>query len=209
MSNKARGELYVIAAPSGAGKTSLVAALLGNDPQLKLSISHTTRAARPGEEDGVHYHFIDEQAFQALVDEDAFLEHATVFDYHYGTSKAVVESNLQAGYDVILEIDWQGAEQVRTRFPNCKTIFIIPPSVGTLRDRLSRRGQDSSEVIARRMRDARSEISHWQEFDFLVVNDDFDHALADLQSIFRSQRLDIHRQGSNHAKLLAELVENE
>jgi guanylate kinase len=178
-------KLYVIAAPSGGGKTSLIAALLERDPNTRLSVSHTTRSPRPGEVDGVHYHFVDDAEFERLARAGRFLEHARVFDHRYGTGRDAVERQLRDGHDVILDIDWQGARQVRESFPGCRSIFIVPPSIAELRRRLAARGQDDPAVIERRMRDARSEISHWNEFDHVIVNDDFDAALDDLASIIR------------------------
>lgn len=175
--------LYVLAAPSGGGKTSLVQALLQQDDRLRLSVSHSTRPPRPGERDGEHYHFVEEPAFLSLVEQGAFLEYARVFGHLYGTGREAVEKLLGQGYDVLLDIDWQGARQVRDTFPDSRLVFILPPSLEALRKRLSRRGQDSEEEIRRRMRDARAEISHWDEFDFVIINDDFSAALQDLQSI--------------------------
>ena len=177
--------LYVVSAPSGGGKTSLVNALLERDPHVALSVSHTTRPPRPGERDGVHYYFVDEAAFEALAADGAFLEHARVFDHRYGTGRESVERQLADGLDVLLDIDWQGARQIRASFPAARTIFILPPSLNELRRRLVGRGQDSETVIARRMRAARDEISHAGEFDFLIVNDDFEEALADLHAVIR------------------------
>lgn len=199
--------LYVVAAPSGGGKTSLIAALLEQDRRIRLSVSHTTRAPRPGEQDGVHYHFVNEERFLQLVSQDAFLEHARVFDHYYGTGRAAVEQQLAEGYDVVLDIDWQGARQVRQSFPACRSIFIVPPSLEELHRRLTRRGQDDDAVIRRRMRDARNEISHWDEFDFLVINDEFDDALADLQCIIRHGRAQRDHQREREAEILAELLE--
>jgi guanylate kinase len=177
--------LYVVSAPSGGGKTSLVNALLERDPHVALSVSHTTRPPRPGEQDGVHYFFVDEAAFEALAVDGAFLEHARVFDHRYGTGRESVERQLADGLDVLLDIDWQGARQIRVSFPAARTIFILPPSLNELRRRLVGRGQDSETVIDRRMRAARDEISHAGEFDFLIVNDDFEKALADLHAVIR------------------------
>ena len=182
------GCLFIIAAPSGGGKTSLVSALLEQDSRLALSISHTTRPARPGEINGRHYHFVSTSEFETMANDGDFMEHARVFDHHYGTNRNSVATQLQQGRDVILEIDWQGARQVRTVFPDCCLIFIIPPSLDVLRTRLTGRGQDSAEVIQRRMRDARAEISHWDEFDQLVVNNNFDLALEELRSIINDHR---------------------
>ena len=179
-------KLYIVASPSGGGKSSLIRALLERDDAVRLSVSHTTREARPGEKDGVHYHFVSEEAFLELVANDAFLEHARVFDHYYGTGRDQVERKLQSGYNVLLDIDWQGARQVKQAFASARGIFILPPSMAELRNRLTRRGQDSAAVIERRMRDASAEISHWNEFDHVIVNDDFNAALADLQAIVRN-----------------------
>jgi guanylate kinase len=200
--------LYVVSAPSGGGKTSLIAALLERDPNTRLSISHTTRAPRPGETDGVHYHFVSAAEFDRLAREGEFLEHARVFDHRYGTGRAAVERELAHGHDVILDIDWQGARQVRQSFPSCRSIFIVPPSIAELRRRLAARGQDTAEVIERRMRDARSEISHWAEFDHVIVNDDFEDALADLEAIIHTDRPRRSETAARTAEILAELQQN-
>jgi len=183
-----KGSLFIIAAPSGAGKTSLVHSLLKRDSRLVLSISHTTRPARPGEIDGQHYHFVNVAEYHKMVKAGDFMEHARVFDHYYGSNRNSVATQLENGHDVILEIDWQGARQVRDTFPGCCLIFIIPPSLESLRTRLTGRGQDSEKVIQRRMRDAQSEISHWEEFDQLVVNDNFDIALEELLTIINDHR---------------------
>ena len=201
-----RGQLYIIAAPSGAGKTSLVKALHEHLPGLAVSVSHTTRAMRPGEEDGVHYHFIDHAEFERMVEAGEFLEHARVFDNFYGTAQSSVEVNLAAGQDVILEIDWQGAQQVRRVFPEALGIFILPPAREVLETRLRNRGQDDAEIIARRMRDAVTEIQHYAEFDFLVINDVFEEALRELACIFRAQRLLFDRSSVRHARLIKDLL---
>ncbi|WP_097458845.1 guanylate kinase [Mangrovitalea sediminis] len=201
-----RGTLYVISAPSGAGKTSLVNALLERDSRLCVSVSHTTRQPRPGEQDGVNYHFVDRASFEDMIGNAAFLEHAEVFGNYYGTSQQWVEDTLATGRDVILEIDWQGAEQVRRLLPDCVSIFILPPSSQTLRERLVGRGQDSPEVIERRLHEAAVECSHAFEFDFVVVNDQFDEALADLLAIVRAQRLNIRLQKVRQEVLLESLV---
>ena len=198
--------LYVVAAPSGGGKTSLISALLKRDDRVQLSVSYTTRPPRPGEVDGVHYHFVDEASFQALIDRNTFLEHASVFDYRYGTSREAVEQQLKTGFDVILDIDWQGARQIRTSFPSSCSIFIIPLSLDALRQRLIGRGQDSDSVIRRRMRDAQVEISHWDEFDFLVINDKFEKALSELHSIIRSGKLSHPFDEQQYGEILAELL---
>ena len=178
------GTLYIISAPSGAGKTSLVHALLERDKQVMVSVSHTTRAKRDGEQDGVHYNFISVETFNQMVEKGVFLEYAQVFDNFYGTSRDWVEARLNEGHDVILEIDWQGARLTRKAFPAATGIFILPPSRQALEERLQGRGQDSDAIIARRMRDAVSEIEHYDEFDYLIVNDDFDTALNELAAIF-------------------------
>lgn len=206
MTNQVKGSLYVISAPSGAGKTSLVKALLESSRGITVSVSHTTRAPRPGEEDGVDYHFVYKEEFESLVDQGAFLEHARVFDNYYGTASSSVEEKLNQGLDVILEIDWQGARQVRKRFPDCIGIFILPPSREALEERLRGRGQDSDEIIARRMRDAQSEASHYGEYHYLVINDDFETALADLRSIFTAGRLQLDRQKPRHQALIDALL---
>jgi len=198
--------LYVVAAPSGGGKTSLIRALLEKDEKASLSISHTTRAPRPGEVEGLHYHFVDDSTFTRMIAENAFLEHAQVFDNRYGTGRDAVSLKLAAGYDIILDIDWQGARQIRGNFPDCCTIFILPPSLEVLRNRLANRGQDSLEVIERRMKDARAEISHWSEFDFVIINDDFDETLADLQSIVRHRKPCRPQQKDRNDDLVAELL---
>ena len=200
--------LYVVAAPSGGGKTSLIAALLERDANTRLSVSHTTRAPRPGEIDGVHYHFVSAADFDRLARAGEFLEHARVFDHRYGTGRAAVEDQLAQGRDVILDIDWQGARQVRESFPSCCSIFIVPPSIAELRRRLAARGQDPADVIERRMRDARSEISHWREFDHVIVNDDFDAALTDLEAIVRTGRPKRAETAAQTAEILAELLQN-
>lgn len=199
------GTLFVVSAPSGAGKTSLVGAALETDQDLTVSVSHTTRPMRPGEEDGVNYHFVTEAQFLALMGEGVFLEHAQVFDNYYGTSGRWVDEQLTAGRDVILEIDWQGAQQIRGLRPDAVSVFIVPPSRAALRERLVGRGQDSSEVIERRLREAAEECSHVAEYDYLVVNDGFDRALAELLAVFRAQRQRIARQSLRHGELLAEL----
>lgn len=198
--------LYVVAAPSGGGKTSLVNALLEKDRRVQLSVSYTTRPPRPGEVDGLHYHFVDEDTFRALIDRDAFLEHARVFDFRYGTSREAVEQQLSEGFDVILDIDWQGARQIRNSFPSSRSIFIVPTSLDALRQRLIARGQDSDAVIQRRMRDARAEISHWEEFDFLIINDEFEQALSELHSIIRSGKAHRPYDERHYGEILAELL---
>lgn len=185
-SEKKRGHLYVVAAPSGAGKTTLVHKLMATDDSLRFSVSYTTRPQRHTETDGKDYFFVSDEAFQAMVDAGDFLEHALVFDYRYGTSKTQVESMLNEGRNVILEIDWQGAQQVRGHMPDCRSVFILPPSVAALKERLTSRGTDSPEVIARRFKDAVDDMSHWREFDFAVINDDLTVALAELADIVKN-----------------------
>lgn len=201
-----QGSLYIISAPSGAGKTSLVAALASNDPRITVSVSYTTRTQRSGEENGVNYHFVSHSRFQAMIDQDAFLEKAQVFDHFYGTTRDSVENQLAAGQDVILEIDWQGAQQVHALIPEHVSIFILPPSKATLQERLTGRKQDSEETIKRRMRDATHEISHYHEYDYLIVNDDFDAALQDLIMIFRARRLRLSSQARRHQALIDGLL---
>jgi guanylate kinase len=199
--------LYVVSAPSGGGKTSLVNALLELDPRVALSVSHTTRAPRPGERDGLHYFFVDEPTFEKLAADGEFIEHARVFDHRYGTGRGPVQRQLADGFDVLLDIDWQGARQIRASFPAARTIFILPPSLQELRRRLVGRGQDSEAVIARRMQAARAEISHAGEFDYLVVNDDFDQALADLHAIIRRGAPLRDPQQVKSREILARLLE--
>ena len=201
-------QVFVIAAPSGGGKTSLINALIEQDDSLRPSVSHTTRPARPGEKHGKHYFFVDASEFQALIDQGAFLEYALVFGDYKGTTRQAVEDQLAAGYDVLLDIDWQGARQVREAMPDSRSIFILPPSLEVLRNRLSRRGQDSAEVIAERMDKSRSEISHWDEFDFVIINDDFDDALDDLHSIIQEGRAANPVPGEKLHTLLAELLQD-
>ncbi len=201
-----RGSLFIVAAPSGAGKTSLVKALVEQEPNIKLSVSHTTRPPRQGEVNGVDYWFVSQDEFAQMRDQSAFLESATVFDNSYGTSYAAVESELEKGFDVILEIDWQGAQQIRTSCDECASIFILPPSKSALEERLRGRGQDDEETIARRMRDAENEMSHYIEFDYLIVNDDFELALADLVAVISARRHSMSVQKVAQANLLVELL---
>ena len=186
-----RGRLFVITAPSGAGKTSLVNALLESEPRLRLSISHTTRPRRPTERDGREYHFISVPQFEELVGRGEFLEHARVFDNYYGTARGFVEQQLRAGHDVLLEIDWNGAQQVRAALPDCISIFILPPSRQALAERLAKRGTDAPEVIGRRLREAVADMGHYREFDHVVVNDDFERARAELQRIIAGTGADL------------------
>lgn len=196
------GNLFIVAAASGTGKTSLVNALLQADSHIKLSISYTTRKPRPGEVNGVHYHFVDEAEFLRMLGEGAFLESAEVHGARYGTSQHLVDTSLALGHDLILEIDWQGAQQVREQRPTAIGIFILPPSIDTLAHRLAHRGQDSMDVIARRLAAAREEISHVSEFDYVIINDNFQTALEDLQAVIRSQRLKRDKQLLKYQDLL-------
>lgn len=200
-----QGTLYVISAPSGAGKTSLVAEMLRNDPRLGVSVSHTTRGKREGERNGVNYHFVSRDEFEAMIARGDFLEHADVFGNYYGTSQVWVRETLAKGEDVILEIDWQGAAQVRHLVPECVSIFIVPPSPTVLRERLVGRGTDAPDVVERRLAEAEEECRHAVEFDYLVVNDDFATALSDLLAIVRAQRLRMQVQQQRHQALLAGL----
>lgn len=201
------GTLYVVSAPSGAGKSSLIKAYLANhNENASVSVSHTTRAPRPGEENGVHYHFVAHAEFEKLIAENAFFEWAEVFGNYYGTSKAAIQQQLEQGLDVFLDIDWQGARQVKKLQASAKTIFIAPPSQAELLSRLQKRGQDSDEIIAKRMQEAQSEISHYNEFDFIVVNDDFEQALADLTAILRAQRCTQQKQAKKHQALFSDLL---
>lgn len=201
-----RGNLFILSAPSGAGKSSLINALLKKHADMKVSVSHTTRAPRPGEENGVHYHFASTDEFKALIAKDDFFEWAQVFDNYYGTSKQAIESQLDAGIDVFLDIDWQGARQVKAQIPDTATIFVAPPSKEELKRRLTQRGQDSAEVIAERMTKAVSEISHYHEFDFIVVNDDFEAALNELDAIVTTRRLRKEKQIIRYQSLFDNLL---
>jgi guanylate kinase len=200
------GKLFIIAAPSGGGKTSLIRGLLELDTKLALSVSHTTRPVRPREKDGQHYHFVSVEEYKQMVANGEFVEHAQVFDHFYGTSHAAVNTKLVRGLDVLLDIDWQGARQVRSGFPDCCSIFIIPPSLEALRKRLTKRGQDSASTIERRMRDAQAEISHWAEFDHVVVNDVFDKALEELLGIINDHRQQKKREVDDATQRLAQLL---
>lgn len=201
-----KGILYILSAPSGAGKTSLVKSLVSDLLFIRVSVSHTTRPMRPGEEDGVNYHFTARDRFQEMINQGEFLEFAEVFGNFYGTSQAWVQDTLAEGYDLILEIDWQGAQQIRRLMPEAKSIFILPPSQAALRERLQNRGQDNSDVIENRMRQAVSEMSHYVEFDYLIINDDFNQALAELKAIFTANQLVLNKQQSKHTELLRELL---
>ena len=203
-----RGRLIVIAAPSGAGKTSLVKALLASEPALRLSVSHTSRRRRETEQEGREYHFVSVPEFERLRDAGEFLEHAQVFDNLYGTSRAYVGQQLGAGHDVVLEIDWQGAQQVRRAMPQCVSVFILPPSTEALAKRLAARATDSAQVIARRLADAAADMSHYREFDYLVVNDDFDRAVADLQRIVAGDAQDLRSDRPELQPLIAKLLKS-
>jgi guanylate kinase len=200
------GSLFIITAPSGAGKSSLVKALLTADPSIRLSISYTTRAPRPGEENGIHYHFVSMALFMEMLNRGDFLESAEVYGNYYGTSQPWIEDQIRADRDLLLEIDWQGAAQIRKLFPDALSIFVLPPSMAELKLRLESRGQDSAEVIARRLAAAQEDISEVYSFDYLVVNDNFDTALADIQAIIRACRLNIHSQMRLLAPLLNDLL---
>ena len=201
-----RGRLIVIAAPSGAGKTSLVKALLDAAPALRLSVSHTTRRRRDTEQEGREYHFVSVPEFERRRRAHEFLEHARVFDNFYGTSRAFVEQQLAAGHYVVLEIDWQGAQQVRHAMPQCLTVFILPPSRAALAERLARRATDTAEVIARRLADASGDMSHYREFDYVVVNDDFARAVEDLKRIIAGQGEDLRSERPQLVPLLEDLL---
>lgn len=205
------GNLFILAAPSGAGKSSLIKALMekyeGNTTSpMQVSVSHTTRQPRPGEEDGVHYYFVSREQFEALIEQGVFFEYAEVFGNYYGTSRVTIEQTLHQGIDVFLDIDWQGARQVKKLMPDTCGIFILPPSLDVLEQRLNNRGQDSDEVIAGRMSQAVAEMSHFNEFDHVIVNDDFTTALGDLEAIVKAQRLRTVKQQMRHQPLLDELL---
>ena len=198
------GDLFVVVAPSGAGKTSLVNRLLEVETGIRLSVSYTTRAPREGEASGREYHFVAREAFESMIAAGDFLEHANVYGNYYGTSRRWIEDQLAGEHDVLLEIDWQGAMQLRKLFPRLVGIFILPPSIGELRRRLTARGKDSAEVIERRMASAREEISHVLEFEYIIVNEQFDVAVADLQAVVRAARLSRERRAGRLARLLDE-----
>lgn len=204
----AQGTLYIVSAPSGAGKSSLIQALLKTQPlyDTQVSVSHTTRGVRAGENHGEHYFFVNHDEFKQMIAEDAFLEHAEVFGNYYGTSRHTIEQVMATGVDVFLDIDWQGAQQIRQRMPQARSIFILPPSKDELDRRLRGRGQDSEAVIARRMAQAVAEMVHYAEYDYLIVNDDFDTALSDLKIIIRAERLRMGRQKARHDALISKLL---
>lgn len=203
-----QGTLFVVSAPSGAGKSSLIQALLKTQRlyDMQVSISHTTRSPRLGEKHGEHYYFVSKSEFEQMIQQDAFLEHAEVFDQYYGTSRKAIQELLGAGVDVFLDIDWQGARQICQKMPQSRSIFILPPSKEELEHRLRGRGQDSKAVIAKRMMQAATEITHYAEYDFLLVNDNFDLALADLKNIILTERLRMSRQQIRHNALLSKLM---
>lgn len=208
------GNLFILSAPSGAGKSSLINALLKPEIQtstraMQVSVSHTTRAPRPGENNGEHYHFVSVDEFKKLISNNAFYEYAEVFGNYYGTSEAAIDAQLAQGIDVFLDIDWQGAQQVRMKKPSVTTIFISPPSKEELEKRLRGRGQDSDEIIASRMAQAQAECSHYNEFDYVIVNDNFEQALFDLSTIVNNQRLKCRQQSIAQQELFSQLLAND
>lgn len=203
------GNLYIVAAPSGGGKTSLVKKLIETLDHIEVSISHTTRSMRPGEKNGQDYFFVDEKEFLNMVNDNGFIEHARVFNHLYGTSVAQITKRLANGIDVVLDIDWQGAEQIRHSFPNAVSVFIIPPSLDVLKQRLMNRRQDNNEVISDRMIKAQDELSHYPEFDYLIVNDDFEYAAMELKAIVIANRLQMDRQVKKQSKLLSFLMSSQ
>ena len=207
--NQTLGNLFIVAAPSGAGKSTLIKEILSKSTSqqaMQLSVSHTTRAPRKGEQNSVEYHFVDHAKFESMIQQDAFYEHAQVFGNYYGTSKAAISDKLQQGIDVFLDIDWQGARQVKKQNPDVISIFILPPSVEALQARLSGRGQDSDEIIAKRMAEAQSEISHYNEFDFVIVNDQLEQAHKEFESIVIAQRTHLAKQQIRHHSLFTRLL---
>lgn len=210
MSNKQNnlGQLYIVAAPSGGGKTSLVNRLIQSMPGIELSVSHTTRLPRPKESNGQDYFFVNKPEFEAMITQHDFLEYAKVFDNYYGTSKKQIEARLAAGIDVVLDIDWQGAQQIRVIMPSVISIFLLPPSLQALRERLENRQQDNQLVINNRMKQAQDELEHYDEFDYLIVNEEFDLALNQLKSIVTAERLKRARQVIKQRKLLSFLLTN-
>lgn len=208
ISNQYTGTLFIISAPSGAGKSSLIRAYLEQKNQFpaKVSISHTTRAPRPGEEHGEDYYFIDHDHFESLISDKAFVEYANVFDHYYGTSKAEIEQSLLQGINVFLDIDWQGAQQVREKMPQSKSIFILPPSLAELENRLIKRGQDTEQVIRKRMAKAQAEISHYHEYDYVIINDDFNTSLNALNSIIIAASLERDKQEVIHQSFFTKLL---
>lgn len=203
------GSLFIVAAPSGGGKTSLVRELVNHLSEINVSISHTTRKKRPGETHGVDYFFVDEQTFTQMIAESAFVEYAQVFNHYYGTTVAQITERLQKGIDIVLDIDWQGAQQIRYAFKDAVSIFVIPPSLDVLKNRLQRRQQDDDETITSRMQSARDEMSHYPEFDYLIVNDDFAKAAAELKAIVVAHRLRMARQSFKQRQLLSFLLSSQ
>lgn len=203
------GNLFIVAAPSGGGKTSLVKKLVSSLGDIAVSVSHTTRKKRPAEVDGVDYFFVDEPAFMNMIEKGAFIEHAQVFDHFYGTSAEQITERLKAGVDIVLDIDWQGAQQIKHAFPNAVGIFVIPPSVEALKERLTNRQQDEATVIVSRMQSACDELSHYSEFDYLIVNDDFEKAADELKAIVVAQRLRMSRQADQQRQLLSFLLSSQ
>ncbi len=206
MTTEATGSVFIVSAPSGAGKTSLVRALLDADAQVKLSVSYTTRAPRPGEIDGQHYHFVDLSEFMAMLNRGDFSESAEVYGNRYGTSQAWIATQLARGVDILLEIDWQGALQVRRLMPQAISIFILPPSLAALKARLTGRGQDAEAVIARRVAAAREDMSHVGEFEYVIINDDFATAASELQAVVKASRLHVSKQMQRHGALIQQLL---
>lgn len=209
MLSQCSGNLYIVAAPSGGGKTSLVKNLIETLDDISVSISHTTRNMRAGEQNGVDYFFVKQDEFMDMVNNNEFIEHAQVFNHLYGTSSEQISKRLADGIDVVLDIDWQGAEQIRRRFADAVSIFIIPPSLEVLKERLNNRGRDNQDVISDRMIKAQDEISHYPEFDYLIVNDDFEHAALELRSIVIANRQRMERQVNKQSKLLSFLLSSQ
>ena len=209
MADNYAGNLFIVAAPSGGGKTSLVKKLVSDLDSIAVSVSHTTRKMRPGEAHGVDYFFIDEQEFISMVGCGSFIEHAQVFDHFYGTSAAQITDRLHAGIDVVLDIDWQGAQQIKHAFADAVSVFVVPPSLDVLKQRLTNRQQDNEQVIKNRMQNARDELSHYSEFDYLIVNDDFAKAAAELRAIVIANRLRMVRQSEQQRKLLSFLLSSQ
>lgn len=205
-SNEDKGQLFIVAAPSGGGKTSLVARLIQDLPRIQVSVSHTTRACRPGEIEGVHYFFVDEPGFQHMIMKHEFVEHARVFEHYYGTSYAQINQRLEQGIDVVLDIDWQGALQIKRLYHDAIGVFVVPPSLEALQHRLRDRQQDNEQIIQQRMQQARAEMSHYGDFDYLIVNDNFETALSELKAIVITQRLSLQRQQRKQQKLLSFLL---
>lgn len=206
MSQTSHGQLFIVAAPSGGGKTSLVKQLVAEMDDIEISVSHTTRAKRPGEAHGADYFFVEESAFLQMVERQEFVEYAQVFGHYYGTSIPQIKARMEAGTDIVLDIDWQGAQQIKAKFKDAISIFLVPPSIEELKKRLQARNQDNDEVIISRMNRARDEMSHYDEFDYLIINDSFEHAAADLKAIVTANRLLLNRQMVKQRKLLSFLL---